>query len=57
MSASPASGRLPDLDPGQAAALLAATGVPVHNLAHGMGAWARAGLPVVTDDGRPGEIA
>jgi rhodanese-related sulfurtransferase len=42
---------------GKAAELLAAAGVPVHNLAGGMGAWARAGLPVVTDDGRTGEVA
>lgn len=42
---------------GKAADLLAAAGVPVHNLAGGMGAWSRAGLPVVTDDGEPGEIA
>ena len=41
---------------GKAADLLAAAGIPVHNLAGGMGAWARAGLPVVTDDGLPGEI-
>jgi rhodanese-related sulfurtransferase len=42
---------------GKAADLLAAAGVPVHNLAGGMGAWARAGLPVVTDDGAPGVVA
>lgn len=42
---------------GKAADQLAAAGVPVHNLAGGMGAWAAAGLPVVGDDGRPGEIA
>ena len=42
---------------GKAADLLAAAGIPVHNLAGGMGAWSRAGLPVVTDDGGPGEIA
>ena len=42
---------------GRAADLLAAAGVAVHNLAGGMGGWARAGLPVVTDDGGPGEVA
>jgi rhodanese-related sulfurtransferase len=42
---------------GKAADLLAAAGVAVHNLAGGMGAWARAGLPVVTDDGSPGGVA
>lgn len=42
---------------GQAADLLAAGGVPVHNLAGGMTAWARAGQPVVTDDGQPGAVA
>ena len=41
----------------KAADLLAATGVPVHNLAGGMKAWAEAGLPVVTDDGAPGTVA
>lgn len=41
---------------GKAADLLAAAGVPVHNLAGGMKAWAGAGHPVVTDDGRAGEI-
>lgn len=42
---------------GKAAAALAADGVPVHNLAGGMKAWALAGLPVVTDDGAPGTVA
>lgn len=42
---------------GQAATVLAAAGVDVANMAGGMKAWAQAGLPVVTDDGRPGEIA
>lgn len=42
---------------GKAADLLAAAGVPAHNLAGGMKAWAQAGLPVVTDDGAPGTIA
>jgi rhodanese-related sulfurtransferase len=42
---------------GKAADTLAAAGVRVHNLAGGMAAWARAGLPVVTDDGKPGTVA
>ena len=42
---------------GKAADLLAAAGVPVHNLAGGMKAWAESGLPVVTDDGEPGTVA
>lgn len=42
---------------GKAADLLAAAGVPVHNLAGGMKAWAEAGLPVVTDGGEPGTVA
>jgi rhodanese-related sulfurtransferase len=42
---------------GKAADLLAAAGVPVHNLAGGMKAWALAGLPVVTDAGEPGTVA
>ena len=42
---------------GKAADLLAAAGVPVHNIAGGMNAWSEAGLPVVTDDGRPGSVA
>lgn len=42
---------------GKAADLLAAAGVPVHNLAGGMKAWAQAGLPVVTDAGEPGTVA
>lgn len=41
---------------GKAAAALAAAGMPVHNLAGGMKAWAQAGLPVVTDDGAPGTV-
>ena len=41
---------------GRAAELLAAAGIPVHNLAGGMTAWAAAGLPVLTDDGQPGGI-
>ncbi len=42
---------------GRVADALAADGVPVHNLAGGMAAWAAAGLPVVTDDGAPGHVA
>ena len=42
---------------GKAAELLAAAGVPVHNLTGGMKAWAEAGLPVVTDAGEPGTVA
>lgn len=42
---------------GRVADLLAAAGVPVHNLAGGMAAWAAAGLPVVTDDGDLGHVA
>lgn len=42
---------------GRVADALAAHGVPVHNLAGGMAAWAAAGLPVVTDDGAPGHVA
>lgn len=42
---------------GKAAALLAAAGVDVANMAGGMTTWAAAGLPVVDADGRPGEIA
>lgn len=42
---------------GKAADALAAAGVRVHNLAGGMQAWTRTGLPVVTDDGEPGTVA
>lgn len=41
---------------GKAADLLAAAGVPVHNLAGGMKDWAKAGLPLVTDSGQPGTV-
>ena len=41
----------------RAAALLASQGREVVNLAGGMRAWARAGLPVVAADGRPGQVA
>ncbi len=39
-----------------AAALLASHGHEVVNLAGGMRAWARAGLPVVAGGGRPGQV-
>ena len=42
---------------GKAADALAAAGVRVHNLAGGMKAWTQTGLPVVTDDGKPGTVA
>ena len=41
----------------RAAALLAADGREVSNLAGGMHAWARAGLPVVARGGGPGRVA
>ena len=41
----------------RAAALLCGNGRQVSNLAGGMHAWARAGLPVVAKGGRPGQIA
>ena len=40
----------------RAAALLAREGCDVVNLAGGMHAWARAGLPVVASGGRPGRV-
>jgi len=40
----------------RAAALLAREGRDVVNLAGGMHAWARAGLPVVASGGRPGQV-
>lgn len=40
-----------------AAAVLAAYGVDVRNVAGGMQAWAGVGLPLVRDDGTPGVIA
>jgi rhodanese-related sulfurtransferase len=40
----------------RAAALLARDGREVLNLAGGMHAWARAGLPVVAAGGRPGRV-
>lgn len=41
---------------GTAARLLAAAGLEVANLAGGMRAWARHGLPVVTDAGHDGTV-
>jgi rhodanese-related sulfurtransferase len=41
----------------RAAAFLAREGHEVLNLAGGMHAWARAGLPVVASGGRPGRVA
>ena len=41
----------------KAAALLARHGRDVLNLAGGMRAWARAGLPVVASGGTPGRVA
>ena len=41
----------------RAAALLARDGRDVVNLAGGMHAWARAGLPVVASGGAPGRVA
>ena len=41
----------------QAAAGLALAGVQAQNMAGGMKAWAKAGLPVTADGGRPGTIA
>jgi rhodanese-related sulfurtransferase len=63
-------GRLTELPPGRpvvtvcrsgmrsarAATLLARQGHEVYNLAGGMGAWARAGLPVRAQGGGPGHI-
>ncbi|MER7672512.1 rhodanese-like domain-containing protein [Kitasatospora sp. NPDC096128] len=40
----------------RAAELLAARGVEVSNVTGGMGAWARAGLPVTTPDGGTGHV-
>ena len=39
-----------------AAQALAGVGYDVRNLVGGMDAWARAGLPVVRDDGTPGVV-
>lgn len=40
----------------QAASILAAAGLDVVNLEGGMKAWARAGLPVVRNDGQQGSV-
>ena len=42
---------------GRAAAALTERGLDVVNLAGGMNAWRAAGLPVVRDDGSPGDVA
>jgi rhodanese-related sulfurtransferase len=41
---------------GKAAALLAQAGRTVSNMAGGMKAWDEAGLPMITDDGKPGVL-
>lgn len=41
---------------GKAAAVMAAAGLPVANMAGGMTAWAEAGLPIVRDDGGAGIV-
>ncbi len=41
---------------GSVATALLEAGIDVHNLDGGMTAWEIAGLPVVTDDGTPGQI-
>lgn len=41
----------------KAAEVLAAAGVEVTNVAGGMTAWAAGGLPVVRDDGSPGDVS
>jgi len=41
---------------GRATDALNAAGRSVRNLTGGMAAWVAAGLPVVTDDGRPGRV-
>jgi rhodanese-related sulfurtransferase len=40
-----------------AAEVLAEKGLPVANVSGGMRAWAKAGLPVVAQGGRPGSVA
>ncbi|HEX5614481.1 MAG TPA: rhodanese-like domain-containing protein [Acidimicrobiia bacterium] len=42
---------------GRVTEFLVAQGLDAVNLAGGMQAWASAGLPVLTDDGTPGEVA
>ena len=41
----------------KAAETLARAGITVRNVAGGMSSWAKAGLPVVRDDGAPGVVA
>lgn len=41
---------------GQLTAALAPLGIDIVNLVGGMGAWQAAGLPVVRDDGSPGQV-
>lgn len=41
---------------GQLTAALAPRGIDIVNLVGGMGAWQAAGLPVVRDDGSPGQV-
>jgi rhodanese-related sulfurtransferase len=40
----------------RAVAALTAAGLTAHNVDGGMTAWAAAGRPVTTDDGRPGQV-
>ncbi|WP_129337048.1 rhodanese-like domain-containing protein [Cellulomonas endophytica] len=40
----------------RAVAALTAAGLTAHNVEGGMSAWAAAGRPVTTDDGRPGRV-
>lgn len=41
---------------GQLTAALVPRGIDIVNLVGGMGAWQAAGLPVVRDDGTPGQV-
>lgn len=40
----------------RAVTALTAAGLTAHNVDGGMSAWAAAGRPVTTDDGRPGQV-
>jgi rhodanese-related sulfurtransferase len=42
---------------GTAAKLLRALGVDAHSLDGGVNAWTAAGLPLITPDGHPGQVA
>jgi rhodanese-related sulfurtransferase len=42
---------------GKAAKLLRALGFDAHNLDGGVNAWTAAGLPLITPDGQPGQVA